>query len=339
MTKQEEAVVLADKIARNFTNRTIVGSDRYGNNYENELAYEALLSLRLYINTIERYMQSEGMLDVNTAKTWKFQLFHDIAYPWFEYKNQLQDFKAPYVQVTDNWINEVVRRESGTITYYGPQPLLGSLIDMLQAYMLRLCRTAQLTNDQSYAEEAVNQYRLYRTELRNEISGCFHQGKGWLENDTLSPSPWSRGQGWIVHGLVHCLTLVECWPNLHDELLCYLNELLSDLVKLQTESGFWHQLIDRPNESYPDTSGSALIFEAIQISLNKNYITGEKYSIAADKAWNILKQQIDDEGFVDQACNGPGTIWEIEPWLNTKAPKGEPHGIFAMLFACRAILQ
>lgn len=118
-----------------------------------------------------------------------------------------------------------------------------------------------------------------------------------------------------------------------------MNEILSDLVKRQSELEFWHQLIERPNESFPDTSGSALIFEALQISLNKSYISGEKFSIAADKARNILKLQIDDEDFVDQACKGPGTIWKIEPWSNSKAPNGEPHGIFAMLFACRAILQ
>lgn len=336
---QQNAIQIARKIADNFFQREIIGSDKYGNNYEVELAYEALIYLDLYLDKIESYLSSEGMLVPSFAKDWIYQEFHDAAYPWFESKGQLSEFKDAYLQTTDKWIKETVRRESGTIVYHGPQSLLGSLIDMLQAYMLRLCRAAVLSNDRQYAEEAVSQYRLYKKELRNPLSGCFHQGKGWLENDEISPSPWSRGQGWLVHGLVHCLPLLQSWPDLHEELRANFEELLTDLLKLQTASGLWNQLIDRPTESLPDSSGTALITESLIIGLKNGYVTGEKYQIAADKALEILIQQVDVEGNVGQACKGPGTIWKVDPWLNTRAPNGEPHGIFSMLFVCSAILK
>jgi rhamnogalacturonyl hydrolase YesR len=335
----QEANQIARKVADNFFQRKIEGSDKYGNNYEVELSYEALIYLGLCNEKIESYLKSEGMLDPSFAKDWIYQEFHDAAYPWFESKGQLSEFKAAYLQSTDKWIQEAVRRESGTIVYHGPQALLGSLIDMLQAYMLRLCRAAVLSNDRQYAEEAVNQYRLYKKELRNPISGCFHQGKGWLENDAISPSPWSRGQGWIVHGLVHCLPLLQSWPDLQEELRANFEELLSDLLKWQTASGFWNQLIDRPAESLPDTSGTALITESLILGVKNGYLIGDKYQKSAEQAWEVLKQQVDEDGFVDQACKGPGTIWKIEPWLNTRAPNGEPHGIFSMLFVCNAILK
>ena len=334
----QKANQIARIVADNFFQRKIEGSDKYGNNYEVELTYEALIYLGFYDDKIESYLKSEGMLDPLFAKDWIYQEFHDAAYPWFESKGQLSKFKAAYLQSTDKWIKETVRRESGTIVYHGPQALLGSLIDMLQAYMLRLCRAAVLSNDRKYAEEAVNQYRLFKKELRNPVSGCFHQGKGWLENDETSPSPWSRGQGWIVHGLVHCLPLLQSWPDLHEELRANLEELLTDLLKLQTASGFWNQLIDRPTESLPDSSGTALITESLILGLKNEYFTGGKYELAAAKAWNVLIEQVDADGYVDQACKGPGTIWKVEPWLNKRAPNGEPHGIFSMLFVCSAIL-
>ena len=336
--RKREALEIAQRISDEFVSRTIEGSDKYGNNYEVELAYEALLQLGLHQDVVENYLRAEGMLNPSFAKNWIYQLFHDIAYPWFETTHQLPEFTAAYRQITDQWMNEAVRRDSGTITYYGPQKYLGSLIDMLQAYMIRLCRTAKLTGDRAYAEAAVNQYRLYRIELRNKASGCFHQGKGWFENDGLSPLPWSRGQGWIVHGLIHCLPLLKIYPDLHDELHVYFVELATDLVRWQTPSGFWNQLIDHPQDSYPDTSGTALIFEALQLGVQYGYLEEAVFGEPAKKAWNILKQQVDEHGVVDQACKGPGTIFEIGPWLNTLAPKGEPHGIFSMLFACQAIL-
>jgi len=335
----QEANQIARKVAANFIQRKIEGSDKYGNNYEVELTYEALIYLGICGDKIESYLKSEGMLDPSFAKDWIYQEFHDAAYPWFESKGQLSEFKAAYIKTTDKWIKETVRRECGTIVYHGPQVLLGSLIDMLQAYMIRLCRAAVLTNDRKYAEEAVNQYRLYKKELRNPVSGCFHQGKGWLENDATSPSPWSRGQGWILHGLVHCLPLLQSWPDLQEELRDNFEELLIDLLKLQTTSGFWNQLIDRPTESLPDSSGTALITESLILGLKNEYLSGKKYEIAAERAWKVLIQQVDADGFVDQACKGPGTIWKTEPWFNKKAPNGEPHGIFSMLFVCSAILK
>ena len=46
-----------------------------------------------------------------------------------------------------------------------------------------------------------------------------------------------------------------------------------------------------------------------------------------------------DDGVVDKACKGPGPIWETEPWRNSEAPAGDPHGVFSTLFACAAMHQ
>jgi len=334
--QKEQALALARRIGNDFVSRTITGSDKNGNNYEVELTCEALLLLEMHADWVAAYLTAEKMMDPREAKSWVFQLFHDAAYPWFESTHQLDEFKEAYVAVAERWKNEAVRRESGTIVFHGPQVLRGSLIDMLQAYMLRMCRAAALTGREKLAIEAVDQYRRYRTELRNSCSGCFHQGRGWLENDVLSPSPWSRGQGWVVHGLIHCLPLLERWPALHEELEGYYLEFINDLINWQQPSGFWHQLIDRPDESFPDTSGTALIFEGIQLGINRGILDDLRHVQACDKAWTAISAQVDGRGRVDQACAGPGTIWEVEPWLNKRAPKGEPHGIFSMLFACAA---
>ena len=334
-----QVLKLAKRVADNFISRNIIGSDDYGNNYEVELAYEALINLDINTDSVYRYLKSETMDNPNTAKSWKYQLFHDVAYPWFESINKLEEFKEAYVSETNNWIEEAVRRESGTIVYYGPQEKLGSLIDMLQAYMIRLFRTANFTNDKKYAEEAVNQYRLYRKELRNVDSGCFHQGKGWLEGDVISPSTWSRGQGWVLHGLVQSIPLSTQWKDLQDELKGYYKEVLLDLLKFQTNDGFWNMLVDSPEESLPDTSGTGLILEAMVLGLKHGYVKGGVYEQSCNNAWEALAGEVDEDGVIDQVSKGPGTIWEVGPWRNTRGTKGEPHGIFSFLFACSALLE
>jgi len=316
---------------------------REENTYNNELAMEALLLLVQrglspeYSEYVAQYMESQH-LTASTVRNWRDQQFHDISYLWFSGRSQLNEYKESYIACTDAWIKEAARRPNGSIIHNCTHNPVGSLIDMVQAYMIRLCRCALLTGKAAYVEEAVSQLRSHRAELRDPQSGCYHQGKGWLAEDGLSPAPWSRGQGWMIHGMIHSIPLLKKWPDAQQEFIAAFRELVDSLLALQMESGFWHQLVDEPHESFSDTSGTALIYEALELGLQQNILSPAVRS-AADKAWSAIAAQVDENGIVDQACRGPGTIWKTEPWRNSPAPKGDPHGVFTTLFACAARLN
>lgn len=333
-TAKQPAIRIAD---------AFIASPHDENFYKNELALEALLLLverglpQKYRDEVSRYIGIHGITP-RTVQNWRNQQFHDISYPWFASERRLDEYRESYAACTDTWIQEAVRRPNGSIIHDCTHNPVGSLIDMVQAYMIRLCRCAVLTGNTIYVEEAVSQLRAHRAELRSPESGCYHQGKGWLPHDGLSPAPWSRGQGWMIHGLIHSIPLLEKWPDAQQEFIAAFRELTDSLLALQMESGFWHQLVDEPHESFPDTSGTALIYEALELGLQQNILRPDVQP-AAEKAWNVIAAQVDENGIVDQACRGPGTIWETGPWRNQRALKGDSHGVFTMLFACAARLN
>ena len=205
-----------------------------------------------------------GKLEINLESDipWRSQQFHDLAYPWFQHLDELEAYKHIHLATTDAWMKEGPRRRDQSLIHKCKHDPSGSLLDMIQAYCLRLARAAQLSGDRKYVDELIHQFRIYEMSLCDSKSGCYHQGKGWLEDDATSPGAWSRGQGWLLHGMAHCLPLLEAWPDEQQELLDYALALLNTLLPLQGKSGLWHQLIDRPEESCPDSSGSALILEA-----------------------------------------------------------------------------
>ena len=336
MQKTTEQTAL--RIADAFT-----ATRRDQNLYNTELAMEALLLLverglpGKYADYVAQYIRSQGLTPA-TVRIWSDQQFHDISYPWFAFHNQLEECRESYIACTGAWIKEAARRPNGSIIHHCTHNPVGSLIDMVQACMIRLCRSAELTGNAAYVEEAVFQLRAHRDELRDAKSGCYHQGKGWLPQDGLSPAPWSRGQGWMIHGLIHSIPLLKNWPGAQQEFIAAFRELVSSLLALQMGSGFWHQLVDEPHDSFPDTSGTALIYEALELGLQQNILAPDVRT-AAEKAWNVLAAQVGENGTVDQACRGPGTIWETGPWRNQRAPKGDSHGVFTMLFACAARLS
>ena len=330
-----DPISIALRIAHRF-----LAEDHHENTYNNQLAYEALLLLRDHIPDAHQAVQSciEALgITTDTAIDWRNQQFHDLPYAWFQCINQLDAHADVFLQTSKRWISEAPRRDNDTIIHNCKHDPVGSLIDMHQAYILRLARAAALSGDNYFISELSTQAKNLRAELRNNESGCYHQGKGWLENDGLSPGTWSRGQGWILHGMVHCLPLLNGWPKAQSSIAYYTEELLEALVPLQGPSGLWHQLIDTPDESFPDSSGSALILEAF--ILFQNYKKTDDYQKTINQAWNGLAACVDQDGIVDLACKGPGPIWETEPWRNSPAGKGDPHGVFSMLFACAAMIR
>lgn len=306
------------------------------NTYNTQLAYEAALlfaadnpEIRTQVAAVIAHLG----ISCDSVLEWRNQQFHDLAYAWFAFEDKRDEHTNAYLQCTRNWMNEGPRRANGALIHNCTHHPVGSLIDMHQAYLLRLARAANLSGDASFIQELCNQARIIYDELVDEDSRCYHQGKGWLENDGLSPATWSRGQGWVLHGYVQTLPLLNQWPEAQQLIESYTIELLEALKPLQGPSGLWHQLIDQPDDSFPDSSGSALIIEAYARMLPQY----PQYRSVLQTAWPALQQCVDENGVVDLACKGPGTIWETAPWRMSHAPKGDPHGVFSTIFACAAV--
>src|SRR5699024_12649636 len=67
----------------------------------------------------------------------------------------------------------------------------------------------------------------------------------------------------------------------------------------------WHQLLDK-NDSYLETSATAIYTYSIARAINKGYIDKLAYAPTALLAWNAVSTKVNSKGEVEGTCVGTG---------------------------------
>lgn len=108
---------------------------------------------------------------------------------------------------------------------------------------------------------------------------------------------WSRGEGWVLGGLVRTLQFL---PRDDPQRPFYLNQLreMSDRVAgLQGPDGLWHAgLLDPEHYPQPEISGSALFVYGIAWGVNEGVLDATIYRPVLEKAWRGILQHIYSDG-------------------------------------------
>lgn len=112
------------------------------------------------------------------------------------------------------------------------------------------------------------------------------------------PIFWSRGEGWVMAGLVRTLEYMpEDYPT-RGKFETQLRQMAAEVRTLQdANSGLWHSnLLDPAAYPRPETSGSALITYALAWGVNHGVLSRAKYEPVIRHAWQGLVEQIYADG-------------------------------------------
>ncbi|MES3025680.1 MAG: glycoside hydrolase family 88 protein [Pseudomonadota bacterium] len=110
---------------------------------------------------------------------------------------------------------------------------------------------------------------------------------------------WSRGNGWVMGGLVRVLSgMPENYPDRPRYIKLY-REMAARLVSLQQPDGSWHSSLLDP-DSYPvkETSGTGFYTYAILWGLNNGLLDEKTYWPAAAKGWTVLSESVRSDGML-----------------------------------------
>jgi len=108
---------------------------------------------------------------------------------------------------------------------------------------------------------------------------------------------WSRGNGWVMGGLVRVLSMMpKNYPD-YQRFLALYKKMAAAIAKLQQPDGTWHASLLDP-ASYPvrETSGTGFYCYALAWGINQNILDAKTYEPVVLKAWEALSSSVHPDG-------------------------------------------
>jgi len=146
---------------------------------------------------------------------------------------------------------------------------------------------------------------------------------------------WSRGNGWVMAGLVRLLQEMPASYKGRDFYINLFKDMSKRLLTMQQADGLWRTSLLDP-DTYPGGEGSGSGFNcyALAWGVNQKILDKNSYLPAVKKAWEGLHTLVNEEGRV-------GWVQPIgaDPKKNFNADSWESYGAGAFLLAGSEIIK
>lgn len=240
----------------------------------------------------------------------------------------------------DNYMNYISTKEfrfaDGTLARNRPQANTLWLDDLFMG-VPALAQMGKLTGDNRYFDDAVKQISQFSKRMFNTQKNVFMHG--WVADMETHPEfHWGRANGWAILTMVE---LLDVLPENHagrTEVLNLLKAHAKGLASYQAGSGFWHQLLDRP-DSYLETSATAIYAYSFARAINKGWLDYKAYGPATLLAWNAVATKVNAGGQVEGVCVGTGMGFEPAFYYYRPINVLAAHGYGPVLLAGAEVLK
>ncbi len=243
----------------------------------------------------------------------------------------------PLIDIHVNYIlTKEHRLKDGTLARNRPQPNTLWLDDMFMG-VPALAQMGKLTGDKKYYDEAAKQILQFAGRMFNKEKGVYMHG--WVEGMTEHPQfHWARANGWAILTKVEVLdVLPENHPS-RPEILALLKAHVKGLASYQSGSGFWHQLLNK-EDSYLETSATAIYTYAIARAINKGWIDGLAYAPMTLLGWNAVATKVNEKGQVEGTCVGTGMGFDPAFYYHRPISPFAAHGYGPVILAGAEVIS
>jgi len=198
------------------------------------------------------------------------------------------------------------------------------MITALQAQAYRA------TGDQKYIDRAAKEMVFYLDELQRP-NGLFYHAPD-------VPFFWGRGDGWMAAGMAELLSSLPETNMHYQRIMKGYKAMMASLLKYQSESGMWRQLVDDP-ESWAETSSTGMFTFAMITGVKHGWLDKEVYGASARKGWLALITYLDENSDMREVCEGTNKKDDRQYYLDRKRITGDMHGQAPVLWCATALLR
>jgi unsaturated rhamnogalacturonyl hydrolase len=247
------------------------------------------------------------------------------------YKTVKRDDYKEYIEKTARHISEEQDRlEDGTLVRKFPHKMTIWADDLYMSVPF-LARMGKFSGGKKYWDDAIRQIKNFTKYLWDENKELYYHCY-YTDLKRNGVAHWGRCNGWVMMAKVHLLNILP--ENYHgrEDIIKDLEKQILGIAKYQNADGLWHQILDK-NDSYLESSCSAMFTYCIARAVNQKWIDG-RYSSIAIKSWEGLKEyKIRPDGQVKDICVGTGIEDNLIFYYERPARLNEKHGLGAVIDA------
>lgn len=173
-----------------------------------------------------------------------------------------------------------------------------------------LGRAYKISKNEKYLNTLINYLNDANTQHKN---GLFYHNR-------VTPYFWGRGNGFAALAYAEALHYIPDSHSLKKSLIEKHINHINALIKIQTPTGMWTQLLDEAG-TYQELSATCMIGYSITRGF-KSGILNEYHMNSAKKAWQGTLSRIDDSGELVDVCTGTGFQSTKSDYFYRKAEYG-----------------
>lgn len=227
------------------------------------------------------------------------------------------------------------RLKDGTIARYFPHTMTVWADDLYMSVSL-LARMGKLTGDTKYFDDAVKQVVQFHKYLWDNNKQIYYHCY-YTDTHHNGVAYWGRCNGWMMMAQADLLSVLpQNYPK-RSLLLHLFQQQAAGIARYQSESGLWHQLLDK-TDSYEETSCSAMFTFSMARGVNRGWLEPD-FAQVAGFGWKGILSKITDQSDVTAICPGTGIAPSLPVYYTRPAEKNTPMGEGPVLRAGAEILQ
>ena len=162
-----------------------------------------------------------------------------------------------------------------------------------------LTKLYQATGNRKYLDFMDRQWWITSNLLYDKSDHLFARDQSFLQSHQANGRRlyWSRGNGWVMAGLVRVLSVLPPDEPLREKYVEQFRQMSEEIASIQGTDGLWRPgLLDPAAYTLPEVSGSAFYTYAFAYGINSGLLDRKKYLPVVKKAWAGMLTHIYEDG-------------------------------------------
>ena len=180
---------------------------------------------------------------------------------------------------------------------------------------------AAITGDQKYLSFMDREWSVTTDLLYDRSVHLYSRDATYLDRHEQNGQKifWSRGNGWVMGGIVRVLKELPKDSALRPKFEEQLKEMSAEMLSIQGKDGLWRPgLLDPDAYPLPEVSGSAFVTYAMAYGVNEGILDRATYWPAVEKAWAGMISHVYADGrlgCIQPVGAAPGAYTETSSYV------------------------